>query len=174
MTRKRIIAAGRVGVSIIVLAVVLRRAHLSELDLDWSATTIGWLLAALAVTFAGVVLSAVRWQRVLVALELRARVKTLLMHHLAGLFVSSFLPSTVGGDVLRVTRLSSETGEAPRTFASVVLERLTGWVVLPLITLIAFAINPGLFGADKNARKDSRLNAGGEAEIESLPRQLTA
>ena len=47
---------------------------------------------------------------------------------LAGQFVSNVLPTTIGGDVLRVARLSRDTGETPRTFASVVLERLTaGW-----------------------------------------------
>jgi hypothetical protein len=47
--------------------------------------------------------------------------------------------------VLRVSRLAASTGESHgRTFASVVLERLTGWVVLPLISLIALAVNPGL------------------------------
>ena len=101
MTRQRIIAWGRVAVSLVVLIVVLKRAHLSNLDLDWNRSSIGFLVAALVVTFAGVVLSAVRWQKVLNALELRARIGTLLRHHLAGLFVSSFLPSTVGGDVLR-------------------------------------------------------------------------
>jgi len=152
VSRKRLIAGGRVAVSAIVLIVVLRRAHLSRLNLDWNAHTIAWMASAALVTFAGVVLSAVRWQKVLAALDLKARVPTLLRHHLAGLFVSSFLPSTVGGDVLRVSRLSAANGETPGTFASVVLERLTGWLVLPVITLIAFAINPGLFGADRNAR----------------------
>ncbi|MDQ1395689.1 MAG: glycosyltransferase 2 family protein [Acidimicrobiaceae bacterium] len=138
--------------SVIVLIVVLRRAHLSSLEVDWDAGTVAWLSAALVVTFAGVLLSALRWQRVLTALGLPAGIPTLVRHHLAGLFVSSFLPSTVGGDVLRVSRLAATNGEAPRTFASVVLERLTGWVVLPVITLCALAVNPGLFGADKNAR----------------------
>jgi uncharacterized membrane protein YbhN (UPF0104 family) len=138
--------------SLVVLIVVLRRAHLSSLEVTWEASTVAWLGAALVVTFAGVLLSAVRWQRVLSALGLTVRIPTLVRHHLAGLFVSSFLPSTVGGDVLRVSRLSAANGEAPRTFASVVLERLTGWLVLPVITLVALGVNPGLFGADKNTR----------------------
>lgn len=146
------IAGARIVASVVVLVVVLKRAHLSELDIEWNTETVVWLVGAFLATFAGVVLSALRWQRVLLALDLRSRIPTLLRHHLAGLFVSSFLPSTVGGDVLRVTRLSAETGETPRTFASVVLERLTGWLVLPVITLVALAINPGLFGADRNAR----------------------
>jgi uncharacterized membrane protein YbhN (UPF0104 family) len=67
-------------------------------------------------------------------------------HCLAGQFVSNVLPTTIGGDVLRVARLSRETGESPRSFASVVLERLTGWLVLPVITIIGFLVNPGLRG----------------------------
>jgi hypothetical protein len=65
-------------------------------------------------------------------------------HYLAGQFVSNVLPTTIGGDVLRVSRLSRDTGESPGTFASVVLERLTGWLVLPVITIVGFAVNPGL------------------------------
>ena len=71
------------------------------------------------------------------------------------LFISNFLPTTIGGDVLRVSRISSENGETPRTFASVVLERLTGWAVLPFITLAALAINPTLLhlpGGDRPIR----------------------
>src|SRR5262249_59841132 len=68
----------------------------------------------------------------------------LMSHYLAGQFVSNVLPTTIGGDVLRVSRLSKETGESPGTFASVVLERMTGWLVLPVITMIGFAVNPGL------------------------------
>ena len=70
--------------------------------------------------------------------------RRLMSHYLAGQFVSNVLPTTIGGDVLRVSRLSSDTGETPGTFASVVLERLTGWLVLPVITIVGFAVNPGL------------------------------
>lgn len=111
----------------------------------WESRALWWLAGALAVTALATVLAAVRWHRVLAALGLPSRVSPLVSHHFAGLFVSNFLPSTIGGDVLRVSRLAASTGEPHgRTFASVVLERLTGWVVLPLISLIALAVNPGL------------------------------
>jgi uncharacterized protein (TIRG00374 family) len=105
---------------------------------------LAWVAGAVVVTLVGVVLGTLRWQRVLAALDVRARVSVLLPHYLAGLFVSNFLPTTIGGDVLRVSRLAAGNGERPRSFASVVLERLTGWVVLPVISLITLAINPGL------------------------------
>ena len=125
------------------LAVLVPRAARLVAPL-WHPSTFLWLAAAIAVTLIGVVLATLRWQRVLAALELPVRVSTLLSNYLAGLFVSNFLPTTIGGDVLRVTRLSALNGERPRSFASVVLERLTGWVVLPVISLLTLLINPGL------------------------------
>ena len=107
-------------------------------------TTLAWLVSALAVTLLATGLATLRWHRVLAALDLRTRVSSLLPHYLAGLFVSNFLPTTIGGDMLRASRLSATNGEPPRSVASVVLERLTGWVVLPLISLVTLAINRGL------------------------------
>ena len=85
-----------------------------------------------------------RWQKVLDVLGLHAGLRRLLSHYLAGQFVSNVLPTTIGGDVLRVSRLSRETGESPKSFASVVLERLTGWLVLPIISVVGFLVNPPL------------------------------
>jgi uncharacterized membrane protein YbhN (UPF0104 family) len=111
---------------------------------EWTVGTAAWLAASALLTLVGIVLSAVRWQKVLEALEIPARLPLLVRYNLAGQFVSNVLPTTIGGDVLRVSRLSRETGETPATFASVVLERLTGWLVLPVITVAGFLVNPGL------------------------------
>ena len=56
---------------------------------------------------------------------------------------------------VRVSRLSRDSGEPPTSFASVVLERLTGWLVLPVITLFGLAINPGLRELDGRRRSRS-------------------
>jgi uncharacterized protein (TIRG00374 family) len=143
-SRKRTITALRVAASVAMLAVLVPRVELRSLFPRWSTGTLEWLAAATAATFLGIVLSAVRWQRVLAVLDVRARVRSLVSHQLAGVFVGNFLPSTIGGDVLRVARLSAASGRGPDSFASVVLERLTGWLVLPVITLAALALNPAL------------------------------
>jgi uncharacterized membrane protein YbhN (UPF0104 family) len=141
----------RIVISGVMLALLIPRIHLRSLFPHWTAESLGWLALGLAVTLAGVVVSAARWQRVLFGLDLDARIPTLLSHYLAGLFVANFLPSTIGGDVLRVKRLAAETQDTPATFASVVLERLTGWVVLPVITLVGLAINRGLLRVARTA-----------------------
>jgi uncharacterized protein (TIRG00374 family) len=138
------LAVLRLVASAVILAILVPRIHLGSLLPPHQPHTFLWLGAALAVTFVGIVLSALRWQRVLAALDLNAGLPTLVKHYLASLFVGNVLISTVGGDVLRVTRLSSSNHDVPGTFASVVVERLTGWLVLPAITLGALAVNPGL------------------------------
>jgi len=137
----------RIGLSALMLAILIWR--IPPIDLDevlppLDARTIGWMSLAMVLTLVGLLLSAVRWQRVLDVLGLHAGLKRLVSLCLAGQFVSNVLPTTIGGDVLRVARLSRDTGETPKTFASVVLERLTGWLVLPLISVVGFLVNPPL------------------------------
>jgi hypothetical protein len=137
----------RILVSVAMLGVIYTRVP----DFDWqgiiptwSRETLFWLAGAIALTLFSIVLSAVRWQQVLRALGLRGRLRALVPLYFAGQFVSNVLPTTIGGDVLRVSRLSKQNGDTPDTFASVVLERLTGWLVLPLITFFGLVINPEL------------------------------
>ncbi|HWC12506.1 MAG TPA: lysylphosphatidylglycerol synthase transmembrane domain-containing protein [Acidimicrobiales bacterium] len=134
----------RISVSAAMLAFLLSRFEPAALLPDGDPSTVPWLLLGLLVWFGAIVLGTVRWQRVLLALDLPSPFSPLLSHSLAGLFVANFLPSTVGGDFLRVMRLSSDNGEAPGSFASVALERLTGFVVLPVITLVGLALSPSL------------------------------
>ncbi|HCB33678.1 MAG TPA: hypothetical protein DEP69_00400 [Acidimicrobiaceae bacterium] len=137
----------RFTVSAVLLVVVFANIPTSELADAWPdslGTAAAWLIAAVAVTGAAFVMAAVRWWEVAHTLGLRCSLRRMLSDHLAGQFVSSFLPTTIGGDVLRVNRLGRSAGDHYRAFASVVIERLTGWIVLPLLTLTALALDPGL------------------------------
>lgn len=137
----------RIVVSVGMIGLLLWRApdvDASELVPERSSSTFVWLGVAGILTLAGMVLATIRWKQVLTALELPSPMGRLFSLTMAGQFVSNVLPTTIGGDVLRVSRLSKDTGRSPDTFASVVLERVTGWLVLPVITLFGLAINPGL------------------------------
>jgi glycosyltransferase 2 family protein len=144
LTRGRVFLGLRMAASVTMLGLLLTRFDLSVLNPIDELSSWTWVVTGVAVTFGAVILATLRWQRVLKALDLPSDLRTLLNHVLAGVFVSNFLPSTVGGDVLRVTRLSAGNGHPPESFASVVLERLTGFVVLPFITLVALVGNPTL------------------------------
>lgn len=137
----------RIAVSAGMIGLLLWRApdvDLHRLVPEWTAATFAWIGVAAALTLAAMVLATLRWRQVLAALGLESTMRRLFAHTMAGHFVSNVLPTTIGGDVLRVSRLARDTGESPGTFASVVLERITGWLVLPVITLVGLAVNPGL------------------------------
>ena len=147
--RRRWVMPLRIGISLLMLAILLTRfPHFewSEVVPRWDRGTALWLGGALLLTLGGIVLSAIRWQQVLRAMGVHEHLRRLVPLYFAGQFVSNVLPSTIGGDVLRVSRLSkSETDvDSADTFASVVLERLTGWLVLPLITFFGLIVNPDL------------------------------
>lgn len=107
---------------------------------------LAWLFAALICIVASLVLASLRWQQVCRSLGLTVRTRQLFWHTIAGQFVSNFVPTTVGGDVLRVSRLGKDTGNKPTSFTTVVLERLSGWMVLPGAIIIGLLIDPSLRG----------------------------
>ncbi len=150
------------------LALLLPRIHLASLFPSHQLSTLGWLAGGLAVYTVAVVLATVRWAQVLQALELPTELPRLLSHTLAGMFVSNFLPSTVGGDVLRVTRLSAGTGERHTSVASVVVERLTGFFVLPFISLVALFGNPTLLHLGDASRLALTVSVGTLAALAAI------
>lgn len=142
--RTRAFFGARVVLTAVMLALVLPRLDAGSLFPDRQLQTLLWISGAVVVAGVAIVLSAVRWQQMLHALELPTELAPLLSHSLAALFVSNFLPTTVGGDVLRATRLSAQNRHRKVSAASVILERLTGFVGLPLITLAGLLLNPDL------------------------------
>lgn len=151
---RRWVPAARVLASVVMLTVLLREVKFRSLLPAWDRATILWLAGGLAFTTLGIVLSAVRWQRVLAAMDDDPGLAPLLNAYLASQFVSNFLPSTIGGDAVRVTRLAArdEGRGAPSAFASVVLDRMSGWLILPLLCLAGLLINPTLLHLGRSSR----------------------
>jgi uncharacterized protein (TIRG00374 family) len=139
----------RIVLSALLLAVLIWKGSSVENAIPdrHHGLTIALLGAAVFTALIGVWLSAWRWQRVLLLFDSKVRLPALFSHYVVGLLVGNVLPSTIGGDVVRVARAGNTVGSSKVSFASVVLERLTGFVALPLIVFIGFAIQPSLIDA---------------------------
>ncbi|HZP30169.1 MAG TPA: lysylphosphatidylglycerol synthase transmembrane domain-containing protein, partial [Acidimicrobiia bacterium] len=135
----------RMGVSAVLLAVLVVKISSEHIVPSHpTAGTLAFLVAGLLLMAGSFVLAAWRWQLVLAVFGAHVPLRTLFKHYLAGQFVGNVLPSTIGGDVLRITRSSKDVGARDVAFASVVLERLTGFVALPLLTVVGFVARPDL------------------------------
>jgi len=143
---------GRPVVSIALLAILVSKIDPTTLVPEHRslAGSLAFLFAGLVLMAGSFVLAAWRWQRVLAVFGCHIPLRTLCSHYMAGQFVGNVLPSTIGGDVLRVSRCSRDTGSTEVAFASVVIERLTGFVVLPLLTFVGFAARRDLIGQGRS------------------------
>jgi uncharacterized protein (TIRG00374 family) len=141
----------RIVVSVALLVLLITKIPADDVQpKDTHTGTLLFLAFGLVFTLVGFGLSAWRWQRVLAVFDVHIPLRTLLGYYLAGQFVGNVLPSTIGGDVLRVSRAAKTTGTGDVAFASVVIERLSGFVALPLLSLIGFAIEPSLLDLDRS------------------------
>lgn len=138
----------RVFVTVLLLGVLvwrLRDARIEELfPREWTRRTIFWIFAGIGVCLTGFACSARRWELVVRVLGYRVPWRQLFGHTLAGQFAGNALPSTIGGDVVRISRLSTTIDSRSDAFASVMIERLTGWIALPAWCAIGFALDPDL------------------------------
>ncbi len=110
---------------------------------DWEAvwTTASqmplWLIPlAFVLYFLGILANALRWYILLRAQSVEISYREILKIVLTGNFSSNFLPSTVGGDTVRIVSAAAICGWA-LSFASVVVDRLLNLLVMA--TLLPFS-----------------------------------
>ncbi len=117
---------------------------LGEIFPDPTPATFAWIAVSLVVLVGAFSLQALRWYQVSRTLEMAPSFRRLFAHVLAGEFISKALPTSFGGDVVRVIRQGNDADDYADAFASVSLERLTGWIVLPVISFIGLALDAEL------------------------------
>jgi hypothetical protein len=89
---------------------------------------------------AGVATGAWKWQLMLGRLGVRIRFRSALRLYWIGLFYSNFLPTTIGGDVVRVLVSRAELGgKTMELTASTIGERATGLLALLILASAALA-----------------------------------
>lgn len=93
----------------------------------------------------GLWLSSVKWRMLLVIQNVSTTVGQLFRLYWTGAFIGNFLPSTVGGDFSRLAFLRS-TNRLAEVAASIVLERVTGLVVLLVFSIFSLSLRPQYFG----------------------------
>jgi len=85
-----------------------------------------------------------RWRILMKALGLKARRMTSTRWFFLGLFCNLAPISTVGSDVIRGLGLAQETGHKPKVFASIVLDRLSGFAGIVILAVVAFVFGHGI------------------------------
>jgi uncharacterized protein (TIRG00374 family) len=83
-------------------------------------------------------LSTWRWRLLLDALGFPASLRRLTASYLVATFFNNFLPSNIGGDVIRVRDSSRITGSTTTSLAVVAVDRILGFGALYALAVVAF------------------------------------
>ncbi len=102
-----------------------------------------WLVVSFSLQAIGLLISAHRWRILARAQGDEIPLAFLAKSYLVGIFFSNFLPSSFGGDIVRIWDGSKYSASLVRSSAVVAVERITG-----IIVLFTFAFLASLFRLD--------------------------
>lgn len=101
---------------------------------------IEFLIYAGVVFFGVNIILLLRWFIFIKALEVISPVRDIVRYYFIGLFGNLFLPSSIGGDFLKIYGLCRNSSQKARVIASVLLDRLSGFAAIVLVSVVAFTV----------------------------------
>lgn len=142
--KKRIITILRITISIFLLASLVIFADINKIIASLKDFNLKWLpLVFLLITLSTVV-STFKWRILIKAQNISIGFSTLFGYYMSGLFFNNFLPSSIGGDGVRIYLAGKKTDNFSSVASSVVVERVLATVTLALLGIISaiFAQSP--------------------------------
>jgi uncharacterized protein (TIRG00374 family) len=149
--KRTALLVGKIAVSLALLAYLLSTTDLGALaERIRSGDTL--LLAAAVVLYGAMLaLATWRWHLLLRAQGYSARLRHLSASYLVATFFNNFLPSNIGGDLIRVRDSSLITGSTTTSLAVVAIDRILGFGALYALAAGAYLLGGpevrGLAGA---------------------------
>ena len=126
------------------LWVLFARVDVARLWTVARTASVPWLGLALGIYSAMVLLSAWRWGLLLDAQGITMRFRALTSSFLVAAFFNNFLPSNIGGDVVRVADTASAAGSKTLATTVVLIDRGIGLLGLVLIAALGATAGPRL------------------------------
>ena len=142
--RKHLSTLLKVGITLLGLWLVLSRFDAAAIALALQTADLGWLAFGFVLVNAGVVLRAYRWFILIRSLDAPVTFGRLTELYFVGGFFNTFLPSGFGGDVVRVMEVSQDV-PASVAAGTVIIDRLTGLMMLFALSLLALPFRPADF-----------------------------
>jgi hypothetical protein len=139
----------KLGFSLAVLAAyfLLSPVSFAEIGRTLRSASLPWLALAFSLHALGLLFSAYRWQILARAQGDHIPLGFLVKSYVVGKFFNNFLPGSFGGDIVRIWDGSKYSTSLVKSSAIVVVERMTG-----IIVLFVFALAASLFRLDMARR----------------------
>ncbi|MEQ8154127.1 MAG: lysylphosphatidylglycerol synthase transmembrane domain-containing protein [Clostridiaceae bacterium] len=142
--KKKILTIIRIAISILLLAGLIRFAEIDKIVTSLKGFDLKWLPLIFLLIILSVVVSTFKWRILIEAQDISVGFTTLFGYYMSGLFFNNFLPSSIGGDGVRIYLAGKKTNNLSSVASSVIVERVLATVTLALLGIISsiFAHNP--------------------------------
>lgn len=134
----------KIILSVGLLTLVLTRVGWQETWQSIRTARLSYLGAALVLDLLSIPVRAHRWKMLLDALGVRITLARLTGLYFVGTFFSDFLPTGVGGDVVRAYEVAEQTQNSAAAVGTVLVDRATGLLVLFLMASFSLLFSRSL------------------------------
>jgi uncharacterized membrane protein YbhN (UPF0104 family) len=128
--------AVKLAVSVVLLAFLFSRIDATSLWASARRASISWLVIGLGIYVVNVLISVWRWRVLLHAQGLELSWRMLLGSFLVATFFNNFLPSNIGGDVVRISDTAKPAGSKTLATTVVLTDRTIGLLALVLVAAV--------------------------------------
>ncbi len=130
---------------------LMTRVNISEVLAEFAGIHFGWLAMGALLHLVGLVFSSCRWKVLLKAQGIYQPITRLFSYYVVGHFFNMFLPTRVGGDLVRIYDTSRDHGSAIQPTAVILVERITGMLTMLMIASVVLLMQIDI-GFDYMAR----------------------
>ena len=133
--RRILLTAVKILISAALLYLALRKVDLSDLASRFDIASLGWLALAIAVIFLQIFIGALRWREISAECGAPLAAMQAMRFNVIGAFFNQTLPSSIGGDAVRLWLLARGGAVWRAATYSVFVERAIGLIALAVIIL---------------------------------------
>jgi len=138
--------AAKIAVSLALLALLFSRIDVASLWANARRASVPWLFAAIGIYLINVVASVWRWHLLLEAQDVHLPWRTLFGSFLVAAFFNNFLPSNIGGDVIRIRDTAKPAGSTTLATTIVLTDRVIGLIGLVLVSAMGATMVASMAG----------------------------
>jgi glycosyltransferase 2 family protein len=131
--RRILVSTAKILVSAALLYLALRKVNLSELVSRFNIASLGWIGMAIAVTFLQIFVGVLRWREIGAECGAPLATKEAMRFNLIGTFFNQTLPSSIGGDAVRLWLVARGGAGWRAATYSIFVDRAIGLIALAII-----------------------------------------
>jgi uncharacterized membrane protein YbhN (UPF0104 family) len=131
--RRILLSTIKIVISAALLYLALRKANFSDLASRIDVASLGWIALAISATFLQIFIGVLRWRIVSAACAAPLTIRQAMRYNLIGSFFNQTLPSSIGGDAVRLWLVARAGAGWRAATYSIFVDRAIGLIALAVM-----------------------------------------